>query len=147
MFLYHLGFMYFPWSWNDRKQIDPHDGLMGGKFGFEYAQPNVTCDPSTGAQCSSSALSNGWTTDWFTNFTFIPATGLSMSEDMYDPYPQWTVVEGDKRYNPWAQPGTAPVYGGGCGANGGNPTGCQGYYEDSSPFGTCCTKSKNWIGK
>jgi len=62
-----------------------------------------------------------------------------MSEDMYGSGRTWTKVEGEKRYNPWAQPGTAPVYGGGCGANGGNPTGCQGDYEDSSPFGTCCS--------
>ena len=50
----------------------------------------------------------------------------------------WVTVEGEKRYNPWAQPGTAPVHGEGCGLNGGNPNGCQGDYEDSSPFGTCC---------
>jgi len=57
-------------------------------------------------------------------------------------------VYGERRYNPWAQPGTAPVYGEGCGANGGNPNGCQGDFDDSSPFGTCCGggKSNNWSG-
>ena len=53
-------------------------------------------------------------------------------------YRTWVRVEGEKRYNPWAQPGTAPIYGEGCGLNGGNPNGCQGDYEDSNPFGTCC---------
>ena len=51
-------------------------------------------------------------------------------------------VNGEKRYNPWSQPGTAPVYGEGCGLNGGNPNGCNGDYEDSSPFGTCCGGGK-----
>ena len=26
--------------------------------------------------------------------------------------------------HPWAAPGTAPIYGEGCGVNGGNPNGC-----------------------
>ena len=51
-------------------------------------------------------------------------------------------IEGEERYNPWSQPGTAPVYGGGCGANGGNPNGCNGDNEDSAPFGTCCGGSQ-----
>ena len=51
-------------------------------------------------------------------------------------------IEGEERYNPWSQPGTAPVYGEGCGANGGNPNGCNGDNEDSSSFGTCCGGSQ-----
>jgi len=71
-----------------------------------------------------------------------------MSPEMYGTGRTRIKVEGEWRYNPWAQPGTAPVYGEGCGANGGNPTGCQGDYEDSSPFGTCCggSKGNNWNG-
>ena len=49
--------------------------------------------------------------------------------------------------HPWTSPGSAPVFGEGCGANGGNPYGCQCqeegtdnncYGEDDSPYGTCC---------
>ena len=28
--------------------------------------------------------------------------------------------------HPWASPGSAPIHGEGCGANGGNPNGCDG---------------------
>merc|ERR1739838_998177 len=133
------GFMYFPTSWNSRNEVVPCKGLKGAKFGYTYPLPEVVCDKNSDTErCSPSALNNGWTTDWFTNFTFVPGTGLSMSEEMYSTGRVWIKVEGEKRYNPWAQPGTAPIYGEGCGLNGGNPNGCQGDYEDSNPFGTCC---------
>ena len=39
----------------------------------------------------------------------------------------------DERYmgkknkqNPWSSPGSAPIFGDGCGVNGGNPDGCIG---------------------
>ena len=55
-------------------------------------------------------------------------------------------------YNPWTSPGAAPVFGNGCGLNGGNPGGCDGEGEESSltldyvrnvnvldaTFGRCC---------
>jgi len=133
------GFMYFPTSWNSRNEVVPCNGLKGAHFGYTYPQPEVVCDENSDTErCSSSAMKNGWSTDWFTNFTFVPGTGLSMSEEMYSSGRTWVRVEGEKRYNPWAQPGTAPIYGEGCGLNGGNPNGCQGDYEDSNPFGTCC---------
>ena len=45
--------------------------------------------------------------------------------------------------NPWAAPGTAPVYGEGCGVNGGNPfpNGCNQPNADPNPYGTCCSKN------
>ena len=39
--------------------------------------------------------------------------------------------------HPWLAPGTAPVWGEGCGANGGNPYGCDGlrkYMPKTSTF-------------
>ena len=81
-FFWFLGFMYFPTTWNSRNEIKPCNGLKGAHFGFKHELSNEACDPSTGGPCSSSALDRGWTTEWFTNFTF--ATGEpTMSEEMY----------------------------------------------------------------
>merc|ERR1712241_1049789 len=131
------GFMYFPTTWNSRNEIKPCNGLKGAHFGFKHELSDDACDPSTGAPCSSSALDRGWTTEWFTNFTFA-AGEPSMSEEMYSDKRVSIKYEGEERYNPWSQPGTAPIYGQGCGANGGNPNGCNGDHYDPSPFGTCC---------
>merc|ERR1740124_1369926 len=62
-------------------------------------------------------------------------------------------------WNPCTQPGMAPVFGQGCGANGGNPDGCHGcgldgiFYGgcnadtvETNPYGTCCTKAQSGIG-
>ena len=44
----------------------------------------MVCDKNSDTErCSPSALKRGWTTDWFTNFTFVPGTGESMPEEMY----------------------------------------------------------------
>ena len=39
-------------------------------------------------------------------------------EDMYDPKPKPWLIK-----NPWNAPGSALIFGEGCGANGGNPKG------------------------
>jgi len=39
--------------------------------------------------------------------------------------------------HPWAAPGLAPIYGGGCGIQGGNPYGCPAH-NDSRPPGSQC---------
>ena len=56
---------------------------------------------------------------------FLPITPKSriseptLPEEMYD---QWH--KGGYMNNPWSAPGSAKLYGGSCGANGGNPNGC-----------------------
>ena len=78
-------------------------------------------------------------TAFSTNYTMIPL-GMEPTlnedngnEDMFD---EWLSEDrrvtwdpqapegGDytKRYNPWNAPGSAPVFGNGCGVNGGNPS-------------------------
>merc|ERR1712080_18485 len=135
---YGHGFMYFPTPWNSNSEITPTNGIVEAIFGSHYPQPDYVCDRRKGGSCSYSALTHGYETDWFTNFTFIPGNGRSMSEEMYSAQRISVEIDGKTRYNPWAQPGTAPLCGEGCGVNGGNPNGCQGDYYDSSPFGTCC---------
>jgi len=158
---YGHGFMWYPWSWNDNKQIPPSQGLTGATFGFDFIQPDVVCDRNSGAQCAGT---RGQSTTWFTNFTFVPDSvifpGPSMSDEMYDDYKLNPIkVDGVRRWNPWTQPGMAPVFGQGCGANGGNPDGCHGcgldgiFYGgcnadtvETNPYGTCCTKAQSGIG-
>merc|ERR1719270_3241821 len=50
------GFMWFPWTWNNENQIPLGKGLEGAKFGWYYPQPDVVCDPKSGAQCSGSSI-------------------------------------------------------------------------------------------
>ena len=71
-----------------------------------------------------------------TNYTMVPLGMEPMKdEDMFD---EW--LSKDRRYtwapeldgswthrlNPWNAPGSAFVFGNGCGVNGGNPDGCTG---------------------
>ena len=44
--------------------------------------------------------------------------------------------------HPWGSPGSAITFGEGCGANGGNPNGCQAGEFDPNPYGTCCNGPK-----
>ena len=55
--------------------------------------------------------------EWYTNNTHIPGDP-TLPEDMYDEFSRHT------DHGPWSAPGTAPTWGEGCGANGGNPNGC-----------------------
>ena len=66
-----------------------------------------------------------------TNFTFAPGQEPTIPEEMFDAWlPEWrrkTWFGSDGfLLNPWNAPGSAPLYGNGCGANGGNPYGCTG---------------------
>ena len=58
--------------------------------------------------------------EWFTNNTQIPGEP-TLPDEMYD---NWLTRNKKREKNPWAAPGTAPLYGEGCGLNGGNPDGC-----------------------
>ena len=60
--------------------------------------------------------------EYYTNFTYIPGEA-TLPDEMYD---EWSHPDDNPRIlsNPWASPGTAPIWDKGCGANGGNPLGC-----------------------
>ena len=81
--------MYFPTTWNSRNEIDPSNGLKDAHFGFIHEQSDNVCEPDGAPNghmevwpCSESALHRGWTTEWFTNFTFA-AGEPTLSEEMY----------------------------------------------------------------
>lgn len=138
------GFMYYPWTWNDRKQIDPAQGLQGAQFGWPYSQPEVHCDVNKGEHCAGNV---GYAADFFTNDTFIPGEP-TLPEDMFAHGRRSAKRNGTKLYHPWNAPGTAFVHGEGCGANGGNPypKGCLVNGGDTAPYGTCCGFGKGGCG-
>ena len=84
-------------------------------------------------------LIKGCMTYVFTNYTFIPGEP-TLPDEMYDEEcgncrPMEDVK---KKRHPWASPGSAPVFGEGCGVNGGNPNGCLLPEDDDRPYGACC---------
>ena len=54
-------------------------------------------------------------------------------------YDNWTKIK-KKNRQPFNSPGAAPIFGDGCGVNGGNPNGCDGM---EFIFGNCCGGCKN----
>ena len=95
-----IGVMYYPWNWSDKKQVQPERGMAGSKWSAKYKLSGIRL--CSGGNCHP-AMREGRTTDWFTNYTWI-------STDQSRPW--W-------RRTPWQRPGFAPIYGEGCGANGG----------------------------
>lgn len=129
--------MYYPATWNDRKETFPDLGPTQGWAGLTYNLiPDVHCDGSQGLRCSGVAW-YGMPTDWFTNYTFNSNPTLPL--EFYDGQEMngWFKK---KQMHPWGSPGSAATFGEGCGANGGNPNGCQAGEFDPNPYGTCCCK-------
>ena len=100
--------------------------------GVTYPQPEDICIVGEYG-CSVNTI-NGGRHDWCSNYTLIPGEP-TLPRDM--------VLTSDNKYermmrkkHPWAAPGTATVFGEGCGVNGGNPQGC--WETDPFPYGHCC---------
>ena len=95
-----------------------------------YPQPDTVCQ---GDRCSGSSV-RGSAKDWFTNHTFIPGEP-TIPDDMYDADNSARLDALKRKKHPWTSPGTAPTFGEGCGANGGNPNGCQ--CKEEGPINFC----------
>ena len=112
--------MYYPSTWNHLTETYPE---LGPKQGLILPIPDV------------GGKNKGSEAEWWTNHTFN--SNPTLPSEFYD-------QENEKwrRYShPWGSPGSAPVWGEGCGANGGNPNGCNYDGEpDPNPYGTCCCK-------
>ena len=112
--------------------------------GAVYPQPDEVCQ---GDRCSNCAEKEGCKFDYFTNHTFIPGEP-TLPDEMYDANNEAQIEDAKASGHPWSSPGTAPVFGEGCGANGGNPFGCQCqevgtngcYGTDDRPYGSCCAQ-------
>ena len=70
----------------------------------------------------------------YTNYTYIPGEP-TLPDEMYDTDCSAckSIEETKERKHPWNAPGTAPTYGNGCGANGGNPNGCMLHWWTTGP--------------
>ena len=145
--------MYYPPPWHDGGSASLDDSNFGptvdtslfsnvreGYWGINYPLPETICDRRR-SKCSSIAVTGG-PNDWFTNYTFISGQP-TLPSNMYDNCKGicYRKVERVKRQgHPWTSPGSAPTFGEGCGANGGNPYGCRDSRVDPRPYGSCCDK-------
>ena len=81
-------------------------------------------------------------------FTSMLSKLPSQPDEMYDAKDEADLQKWKDSRHPWTSPGTAPVFGNGCGANGGNPYGCDCqengsndcYGDDTRAYGSCCAK-------
>ena len=147
-FFHSSGEMYYPVGWYNQLG----NGLTFGPkpdsdllFRFEgpyYPQPDgPECEgPEEGdaKECSKCRI-KGCQDFVYTNYTYIPGEP-TLPDEMYDTECSACrgIEETKERKYPWTAPGTAPTYGNGCGANGGNPNGCMLPGVDNRPYGSCC---------
>ena len=119
------GQMYNPTPWqaiNDCNSANP------GKCWFGI--------PDLPSNCTGHCRSNVGKNDFYSNFTVIPSKfggKPSIPKEMLDEWllPEWRTKTwgfppAGWGLHPWNAPGSAPVWGNGCGVNGGNPYGCNG---------------------
>lgn len=138
------GNMYFPPPWHN---LEFHGSTRPGDLEtaatwrpdqwerVTYPEPEEICEDGANEDywCSSYMI-DGAQYDWNTNYTFIPGEPTLPMEFCYGSESHCEEIMEEK--NPWTAPGTAPILGEGCGANGGNPQGC--WEDDPLPYGHCC---------
>ena len=107
------GGMYYPYVWSAKSTPSFEESPRRFKF-FNVPIPEEHCQEDSSPDGCRFKIGLA---EWYTNATKIPGEP-SLSDDMYD---QWSSKF--SRKNPWGAPGSAPVYGEGCGVNGGNPNG------------------------
>ena len=108
------GGMYYPYVWSAKNTPSFKESPSKFKF-LDVPIPQDHCQEESSPYGCRFKIGLA---EWYTNDTKIPGEP-SLSDDMYD---QWSSKI--SRKNPWGAPGSAPVYGEGCGVNGGNPNGC-----------------------
>jgi len=125
------GSMYSPSPWWATSDCSPNEQkFVDCKFGLSVPKPELKEDRCFKDETTNGCSRSGGRNAWFTNFTRVPE--VTIDKEFIDGGLKGDDVTG---YNPWTSPGAAPVYGNGCGLNGGNPEGCDG--EDAT-FGRCC---------
>ena len=103
--------MYFPNPWWATSECTLDMRPDDCKFGLKI--------PSTG--CKGSCSNSAGLVSFFTNYTVVQEATLP--EEFFDNSVRRETTAG---LHPWNSPGSAPTFGNGCGANGGNPNGCIG---------------------
>ena len=105
------GAMYYPNPWWATTHCTADESPESCKYDLE--PPTTDC---TGRCRSSMSL-----VAFFTNYTVVEKR--TIQKDFLDPSSKFKSPAGK---HPWCSPGAAPIFGNGCGANGGNPNGCIG---------------------
>ena len=110
--------MYYPWPWHATTECSPNENPKKCHYNLQVPIPEKHCEGEIKSECRF----HMGEAEYFTNFTHIPGEA-TLPDEMYD---EWSHPDDYPRIlsNPWASPGTAPIWGEGCGANGGNPLGC-----------------------
>jgi len=123
------GAMYYPNPWwaTSECTID----MLPDTCEFGLEPPKTDCTD----RCRKSM---GLTT-FFTNYTVVEKRTLP--KEFLDAS---TTNKSPAGKHPWNSPGAAPIFGNGCGANGGNPNGCIG---EDDVTGRCCGGSMDKSGK
>merc|ERR1712029_1065059 len=133
------GSMYSPSPWWATSDCSPNEQkFVECKFGLSVPKPELKEDRCFKDETTNGCSRSGGRNAWFTNFTRVPV--VTIDKEFIDGGLKGDDVTG---YNPWTSPGAAPVYGNGCGLNGGNPDGCDG--EDAT-FGRCCGGGDKGMG-
>jgi len=114
------GAMYYPNPWWATSQCTPDESPESCKFDLE--PPPTDC---TGRCRKSMGL-----VAFFTNYTVVEERTLP--KEFFDDSAKFKSKAGK---HPWCSPGAAPIFGNGCGSNGGNPNGCIG---EDDVVGRCC---------
>jgi len=106
------------------------------------------------SDCTGHCRTSVGENDFYSNFTMIPLTfggKPSIPKEMLDEWlPEWRTKTWGLpprgwRLHPWNAPGSAPVWGNGCGVAGGNPNGCN-RRDTNDVFGRCCGKTAGDCG-
>jgi len=134
------GGSYYPYTWNARNQPDRDSDSKDFKHNGQVPLPDERCK---GPKCCIGIPGN-WL--YFTNYTRRGTPEPQLPVNMYDEggYSSGWGKKNSER-SPWSAPGSAKVFGQGCGAHGGNPNGC--IPGNGNLFGTRCGKDcGSWEG-
>jgi len=115
------GAMYYPSPWWATSECSPDLNPESCEFNLKLPPTGCTgyCSKQTGLVA------------FFTNYTVVEKRTLP--KKYLDNSARTQTAVG---LHPWNSPGSAPTFGNGCGANGGNPNGCIG--EPDNVYGRCC---------
>jgi len=120
------GGMVFPPPWQDGNHLSIEE--VWGKI--VYSNPPVV-DPNTGRKIDN-------INSWLTDQAYIGGHGTDEflgGDGTVTNFEQGYCDKGCQNAKaPWAAPGKAPAFGGGCGVFGGNPYGCFSYNKTNDPW-------------